>query len=134
MKYNIEYKVHYSNNTKYRHDLRNVFLMDMSNAPDLSKIEDLDDETEDEMLYDYDAVVKGLDYVYNNTIIHPLFSELYEIGASKMLSTDKNIGITILFSYDYFELFHLCLVDYFTNPTIFTITNTHYLELKNKIY
>lgn len=134
MKYNIEYKVNYSNNTKYRHDLRNVFLMDIKNTPDLSEIEDLDDETEDEMLYDYDAVVKGLDYVYNNTIIHPLFSELYEIGASKMLSTDKNIGITILFSYDYFELFHLCLVDYFTNPTIFTITNNHYLKLKKKIY
>jgi hypothetical protein len=31
--------VYYSNNTKYIHDLRNVFLMDMSNEPDLSEIE-----------------------------------------------------------------------------------------------
>ena len=134
MQYNIEYKVNYSDNLSYRNNLRDVFQMNMSNAPDLTYIEDLDDETEDEMLYDYDAVKTGLDYVYNNTIHHVLFKELYEIAASKMLSVDTNIGITILFSYDYFELFHLCLVDFFTNPTIFTITNNHYLTLKNKIY
>lgn len=133
MQYNIEYKVNYSNNISYRHDLRKVFLMDMSNTPDLTYIEDLDDETEDEMLYDFDAVQKGLDYVYNNTISHLLFKELYEIAASKMLSLDTNIGITILFSYDYFELFHLCLVDYFTDPITFTLTNPHYVRLKNKI-
>ncbi len=134
MKYNIEIKVNYSDNHEYRDFLRNVFYMNMENTPDLSYIEDLDNETKDEMSYDYDAMFEGMNYIFKETMNHPLFLELYEIGASKMFSLDKNIGLAILFSYDYFALFHLCLVDFFTDPNTFTKENIHFLTLKHKIY
>lgn len=39
---------------------------------------------------------------------------LAEIASNQYLSTDKEIGFTILFSYDYFDCLHICLKDYFT--------------------
>jgi len=136
MQYNINYKVEYSNNFEYRKCLREVFNMDTEGKqPDWSKMDDdLDEETKDELMYDPDAMYLGLDFIYEKTHNNPLFKELYEIAASKMISIDPNIGIAVIFSYDYFHLFHLCLADFFKNPDSFTSENINFVNMRNKIY
>ena len=49
-----------------------------------------------------------------------------------MFSEDENIGLAVLFSYDYFASFHLFLVD-FLNKNEFNEKNNYYINLKNKI-
>jgi len=136
MQYNIDHKIHYTNNFEYRKCLREVFNMDTERSqPDWSKMnEDLDEETKDEFMYDPDAMVEGLDTIYEKTQDNPLFKELYEIAASKMISMDPNIGLAVIFSYDYFHLFHLCLADFFNNPDSFTRENINFVNMRNKIY
>ena len=59
------------------------------------------------------------------------YNSCYE-SASKMFSEDENIGLAVLFSYDYFNLFHLCLVDFFEKHKL-DEKNNYYINLKNKI-
>ena len=92
---------------------------------------DLDEETKDELLFDNEAISKTMDFIYEKTHNNILFKELYSIAASKMFSEDLQIGLAVLFSYDFFEKFHLCLIDFFNND--FSNENTQYLILKNKI-
>ena len=131
--YNINVKIEYENNKQYRQCLRNVFSMDISNLDiPFDQIEDLDDETEDELLFDENAMIKSIDFIYEKTNNNAYFKELYKIAASKMFSEDENIGLAVLFSYDYFASFHLCLVD-FLNKNEFNEKNNYYINLKNKI-
>ena len=129
--YNINYNVYFESNKQYRKCLRDVFYMNMNNIDtSLNEIEDLDDETEDELLYDHTAITKGLDYVFNLTKNNEHFMDLYISAASCFFSEDPNIGISVLFSYDYFQQFHLCLVDFFNNK--FDINSLHFKIIKNK--
>ena len=99
--YNINYNVYFESNKQYRKCLRDVFYMNMNNIDtSLNEIEDLDDETEDELLYDHTAITKGLDYVFNLTKNNEHFMDLYISAASCFFSEDPNIGISVLFSYD----------------------------------
>ena len=131
--YNINVKIDYENNKQYRQCLRNVFSMDISNLDiPFDQMEDLDDETEDELLFDENSMIKSMDFIYEKTKNNSYFKELYKLAASKMFSEDENIGLAVLFSYDYFALFHLCLVD-FLNKNEFNEKNNYYINLKNKI-
>jgi hypothetical protein len=135
--YNTNIKVTYKNNTEYRNALRNVFSVDITktyNDTKLSDIEDLDEETADEMTYDETSISYGLTYIYEKTRNHPLFVRIYTIAAGKMLSMDPEIGLTILLSYDYFEIFHCFLVDFFHSPENLNEMNIHYITLLEKIY
>ena len=82
--------------------------------------------------YDDKTVSAGLDYIYEKTKLVPAFCDLYTIGAAKMISTDPEIGMAIVFSYDYFELFHLCLVD-FLKCGVLETENENYKNLYKKI-
>jgi len=112
----------------------NVFQMDVINKQsDFSKIGE-DIEEEDMLyLYDQDAIFDGMDTIYNSTIQNPLFHKIYETSAGKMLSLDLNIGLAIVFSYDYFSHFHCCLVDFLKNPQDFSENNDNYRILMNKL-
>ena len=111
--YNINVKIEYENNKQYRQCLRNVFSMDISNLDiPFDQIEDLDDETEDELLFDENAMIKSMDFIYEKTNNNAYFIELYKIAASKMFSEDENIGLAVLFSYDYLKDFTQCLNDF----------------------
>jgi len=46
--------------------------------------------------------------------LHPILDKL----ASKLMSTDREVGFLILFSYDYFFLTHQILSEYFNNNKI----------------
>lgn len=131
--YNINISVSYNNNSSYRECLRNVCLMDISNLNiPFDQMEDLDDETKDELLFDQNAMNRTMDYVYDLTKQNTCFKEFYVLGAGQMFSQDEQIGLAVLFSYDYFALFHACLIE-FLNKNEFQEKSINYINLKNKI-
>jgi len=120
----------YKNDKEYRACLRNIFGMKQENYPDTSEM-DLDDITEDEMSYDDSSSQKVMDYILKTTDKHPLFTKLFELGAAKMISMDREIGLAILLSYDFLHLFHVCFIDFLENPDTFQETTESYVALLN---
>jgi hypothetical protein len=129
--YNITTHVNYFDNASYRDNLRAAMNMNIKtiNIQWGQMDDDLDDETIDELLFDSASTTTCMDYIYDKTKNNVYFAEVYRLAAGKMMSTDPNIGLAVLFSYDYFALFHNCLVDYFTNKDI--VVNCSIL--KNKL-
>jgi hypothetical protein len=101
--------------------------------------EDIDPVSRDEMEYDEGAANKAMDYIFKMTKTNPIFNELYLLAAARMFSTDPEIGLSVLFSYDYLEIFHYCLVCYYDIPVIsdkyvpFDETNRGVVELKRRL-
>jgi len=127
--YNTDPNIQYSNDFQYRSALRKILCMKSVEEMD----QDIDEVTRDEQDYDMEAATKSLDYVYNNTCKNPLFQELYDSAAEKMISMDRSIGLSVLFSYDYMGLFHYCLCNYFDEPEKFDEKNEAYMALKKKL-
>ena len=143
--YDVQLEVSYNSNETYRECLRTLFNMRSQRtaaAATVTNDEDeeedvLDEETRDENDYDGFMCCKFMDYIYFHTKSHPVFVDLYETAAAVMMSTDTEIGLVVLFSYDYFPLFHLVLCDFFratktTNHHTFTTDNEHVQAVKNK--
>lgn len=128
--YDISQKeMKYSNDFEYRSCVRKVFGM---KSPDnLDK--DIDEVSYDEQDFDMENTSKCLDYVYESTSNNPLFQELYDSAAEKMISMDRSIGLSVLFSYDYFAGFHKCLCCYYEDPEKFDDKSVEYIELKEKL-
>jgi hypothetical protein len=118
----------YSNDFEYRACLRKLFCM---NRPILD--EDIDEISRDEQDFDIESTTKSLDYVYETTFENPAFQELYDIAASKMISMDRSIGLSVLFSYDYFALFHACLCCFYENSAGFSKETESYKNLVKKL-
>lgn len=127
-------RIQYSNTTEYRQLLRDLFSMDKQNYPVHSLDPDIDVESKDELEYDEEAAKAFMDNVYNKTKNIPLFRDIYLRGASFMLSQDMNIGIAIMFSYDYLNFFILCYMDFCKNPDNFNKQNASYQNLYQKLY
>lgn len=135
MIYQISYIPKYENNFQYRQCLRDVFGMDVSkNPPKWDEMDpDLDEETRDELIFEGEAISQGMDYIYNTTKDNTAFNQLYLDAAALMLSQSPDIGLSILFAYDYFALFHKCLRVFFENPSGFSILTPEFKELKKII-
>ena len=125
-----EKEIKYSNDFEYRASLRKLFCMVL---PKEDEGTELDDITADEQNYDGDAVCKSLDFIYEKTEYNPLFQQLYDLGAAKMLSLDRTIGLSVLFSYDYMSYFHHCLCVFFETPEQFNEESESFVALKQKI-
>jgi hypothetical protein len=129
----------YTTNAEYRQCLREIFNMNVevcqAKVTDIEKHnqEAIDDETADEMRYDNDAVEKIMDHVYDKTKNLPLFQELYKKAAAKMISMDPEIGLCILFSYDYLPLFRNCLDVFFKSPPEFKAETHEFIALQAKL-
>lgn len=128
MSYAFDTSIHYSNDFEFRESLRKVFNMKRK-----TECKDIDSISNDENNYDSNAVFDSMNYIYYITKNEPLFIGLYEKAAAKMFSTDKNIGLSILYSYDYFKLFHLCLQDFTNSDIVFNSNNIHYQNLNNQL-
>jgi len=101
-----------SGNASYRQCLRDFFIMNL--PTDIPT--DIDDESQDELLYDTFAVKSGLEFIYQQTKEDARFIVLYQLSAGQMLSEDREIGLAVLFSYDYFQPFFHCLKTFFLSP------------------
>lgn len=121
--------ISYADDIEYRTCIRQVFQMNSDSYPEIVH-SDIDPVSRDELEYDDGAANFAMDYVFDKTRRIPLFIAIYEQAASFMFSTDINIGMAVLFSYDYFLLFHNCLRDFFAslsrNDDPFTIENENY--------
>ena len=115
MFYNTNLILNYNDDFGYRQSIRDVFGMKC--AP-IDSDADYDEVTKDELMYEADAINKGLDDIYARTKDVPEFKEIYSTCAGFMLSVDPNIGIAVVFSYDYFDKFHPCLVDFLRDGSI----------------
>ena len=120
----------YTNTTEYRNIFRQITHQ---NTKPPENPFDLDDETLDELHYDETTVSQFLDTVFANTKINPLFHALYDLAAAKMISTDREIGLAVLFSYDYFGVFYPCYCEYMKHSNTFSETNPHYVKIHNML-
>ena len=135
MSYQISYKPQYKNNFQYRECLRNVFSMDVTkNPPKWEQMDaDLDEETKDELVYEGGAVLQGMNYICSATKNNKELQQLYLDAAALMFSTDPEIGLSILFAYDYFVDFHICLQVFFENPSGFSETTPEFQKISKRI-
>ena len=128
--YNSKIQIQYTNNQEYRQQLRVLFNMkNQSQDLDLG----IDAETLDENDFDTDAASNMMDYVFDMTENEPVFQELYDYAAALMFSQDREIGIAVLFSYDYLAYFHPCICDFTNNNQSITSANENVAALKRKI-
>ena len=61
---------------------------------------------------------KITDFVHDSTIHNEVFKQLYLTAAGQLLSENVFHGMTIMFSFDYFTLFHQLLSTYLSTNTI----------------
>ena len=115
MLYNTNLILNYDDDFGYRQSIRDVFSMKC--AP-IDSDADYDAVTKDELMYEADAINKGLDDIYERTKDVPEFQQIYNTCAGFMLSVDPSIGLAVVFSYDYFDKFHPCLVDFLRDGSI----------------
>lgn len=96
----------YSTNKEYRDVMRKYFKM---NLTDLERtwgyLKDSDPESYDELLYDTEAVNRGLELIFLKTKDNPMFMTLYKLAAGCFLSEDAETGLCVLLTYDYFSDF-----------------------------
>lgn len=135
MMYQMSYIPKYENNFQYRQCLRDVFSMDVTkNPPKWDEMDpDLDEETRDELVYECGAISLGMDYIYTATKDNKALNQLYLDAAGLMLSQSPDIGLSILFAYDYFVDFHNCLRVFFENPSMFSESIPEFQKIKKKI-
>jgi hypothetical protein len=128
----------YSTNEEYRDVLRKIvnmkkgkieeFCCVRENGATMCDFDQIDKETADEMHFDSDATKKYLDFVYFHTKDHFDFQELYEMASAKMISTDNEIGLSVLFSFDYLRAFYPVFCDYMHNKDGFGDKNLNYIK------
>lgn len=119
MNYPTHITIQYIDDYEYRSSIRQLFNMSGDNSL-LSVTDDVDPVSLDENNYDPAAAQKILDYVYTNTKTHPIFKEIYTLAAGFMFSENEEIGLAVLFSYDYLAVFHPCICVFFETPDQFT--------------
>lgn len=117
----------YSNSTEYRDVFRKITNQSIS-PPE--NIYDIDDETLDENHYDEKQVSNFLDTIYKNTKDSVWFQTLYDSAAAKMISTDREIGLAVLCSYDYLAAFYNCYLEYVESPETFNEQTSAYRIIK----
>lgn len=129
-----EHPVKYSSNTEFRKVFRQITDMDVSKYHEnIHNLPNIDEETLDEYNFDEASASAFMDKVEAATSHEQLFIQLYELAAAKMISTNIQIGIAVLCSYDYLHLFYPLLCEYTNSPQTFTQNNEYYVKLMKKI-
>jgi len=123
----------YSSNKQYRQAIRQFFQMNVDAIEAEIKQYHYDEETHDELLFDEKAMSAGMKNILEKTTGNRLFDELYSLAAAQMISMDKETGLCILLSYDYFCDFSNVWNAYLENPDDFSEANTYFILLKNRL-
>ena len=99
--------IQYNNDAEYRAHIRKIFRFDANEkftyGGKITKFSELDQETQDELMFDSKQVSQTMDELYEDTIKDGVFRELYMSAAGRMFSTDPKIGHAIVCSYDTFQ-------------------------------
>lgn len=118
----------YTSNKEYRQAIRDFCHM---NTIALD-IETDDEETYDELQFDMDAMKQSMDMIYEMTKENKYWGILFEKAAGKFLSTHYDIGLSVLFSYDYFSKFVDCW-NWFLEGKEFNENTDCYIRLSNAL-
>jgi len=109
--------IDYSTSQEYRHWIRVISQMNSAHYPAFVKAENggdvLDDETRDENEYDDESMNECMEWIFVHTKDVPWFQDIYVLAAGRMFSTNPEIGLAILLSYDYLFFFHPILAIFF---------------------
>jgi hypothetical protein len=108
-------EISYTNDAEYQDQIRLLFHMKPSDE------------------YDENAAIRAMDAIYELTKQSALFEKAYVLAANKLFLEDPAMGLPILFSYDYLDVFHRCLVHYLRTPETFDETTAIYQELLSRI-
>ena len=96
----------YSTNKEYRDAMRKYFKMDLTYLERRwAHLKDTEPESYDELLYDTEAVNRGMNIIFSKTKDKQLFMTLYKLAAGCFLSEDEETGLCVLLTYDYFSDF-----------------------------
>ena len=130
----------YNSDKEYRAFLRQIIQMDPAKFYETEEIKcdptdpKVSEETIDEYNYDGVAVSKYLDKVYDSTKDRKEFQRLYTAAAALMFSEKPDIGLAVLFSYDYLACFYHIYTNYLQNPTSWSAdTDEFYRKLIDRI-
>jgi len=123
-------EISYTSDQEYRAVFRRIFRMKLM-PTDVDM--EIDAITADEWNYDANAASALMDAIFDQTVTHPLFQELYDYAAAKMFSLDRTIGMAVLFSYDYFPDFHRCLCVWMKDPLAWTNAHASFVTMLEKI-
>jgi len=124
----------YSNNAEYRKTLQELcFLRYPDTFPEGDYPEGTDPECCHEMTYDLEHMTYALDFVWHNTRNHQLFIDLYKLAAVQMMTEDLEVGLAILFSYDYLMYFYPLFREYMVLNEDFNKHHPFYMVLKRKL-
>ena len=122
--------ISYENDTEYRECIRRfcgmICIDQFENDPTIDPI------SRDENLYDESAVTKTMNTLYDKTRDSCVFNIIYELAAGRMFSTDPEIGLCILMSYDYFRDFYIVYSLYDSLGENIEMDKS-YIILKNKL-
>ena len=114
-------EISYSDDSSYRKCIRTIFSM-------------AQDELSDDSDYDELITSQFINFLYKETSSNLVFLDIYkQAAASHMLSEDISIGLVVCLSYTYLQLFHKCLVVFFTDPMCDFIQNIHFIQLQQML-
>jgi hypothetical protein len=124
----------YETNEEYRDCIRLVFRFDPNEKftydGKLQSFDSLDEQTQDELLFDSKRVNESMDTLYEMTTTSSFFRELYLNAAGRMFSTDPKIGQAVVCAYDTFDLYHACVWYYLFGGYTSLTSCAEYSKLK----
>lgn len=126
--------IEYHTDFDYRNHIRRIFKMDMEKMKaDLAEkydINGIDAVTLDEFMVDMGVMDNALRNLFNLTKDNSQFCELYDLAAAKMISTNREIGQSILYSYDYIYIFHPLMCAFLEYPDDKELQTKYYEQLR----
>ena len=129
--YPVNKQVSYNNDIEYRQCLREMFRM--NSQTDVLNNPDLDEITKDETNYDKETTTLLVKWISDETKECYELNELYKVAAATMITLDRETGLAVLFSYDYFTEFHKLLSLFFSSPGTDLEMSSSYERLWNRL-
>lgn len=127
--------IEYFDDFEYRKCIRKIFKMDEEKIKEDLKekydISNIDPLTLDEYMVDISVMEVALKKLYELTCDNPHFCELYDLAAAKMFSTNREIGQSILYSYDYVYIFHPLVCVFLESPGEITSQHKYFKQLRD---
>ena len=127
--------IQYNNDTEYRAHIRKIFRFDANEkftyGGKITKFSEMDQETQDELMFDSKQVSQTMDELYEDTIKDSVFRELYMSAAGRMFSTDPKIGHAIVCSYDTFQWYYACVWYFYVGGVSSLLMCSDYEKIKS---
>ena len=132
----IEYKTNHEFRAAFRRHMgmdENVLRAKLLAEYGEQVVNEWDEETLDELLLDNDRMNLVMNDVLAKTKKNIQFILLYKLGAAKWISEDIEIGQCILFTYDYYYLYHSCLCVFHDYPEQWGEKCPYFIQLRDKL-